>query len=172
MIHRMAHNELLNVLLAHDRWATRQVLDACERLPETALHQRFEIGRGSLHDTLTHMASAITAWADTLGGRPRRPRMDEDGQRRSIAELRAALQAAYDALEAQAAQHAMEAPVTWRLRDGQTLPTTRGTIIAHVATHNMHHRAHCLNMLRRLSQGVPPTGIAEWVLLQNTPAGA
>jgi uncharacterized damage-inducible protein DinB len=40
-------------------------------------------------------------------------------------------------------------------------------------THGMHHRAQCLNMLRRLGvQPLPPSSVAEWTWLGVTQAWA
>jgi uncharacterized damage-inducible protein DinB len=46
----MAESDPLQILLAHDRWATEQVLDACGRLTEEQFQRRFDIGPGSLHE--------------------------------------------------------------------------------------------------------------------------
>src|SRR6478672_6548805 len=85
----MPQSDPFQILLSHDRWATEQLLAACEKLPAEQFHQRFEIGPGSLHDTLTHMIAAMRIWTDTLAERDSRPRVDSDGKQRSIAELRA-----------------------------------------------------------------------------------
>jgi uncharacterized damage-inducible protein DinB len=50
-----------------------------------------------------------------------------------------------------------------RTRDGRTISMMRSAVIAHVATHGMHHRAQCLNMLRQLGvKPLPPSSVAEW----------
>ena len=49
----------LQILLSHDRWATAQLLDACGKLSADQFHRRFDIGPGSLHDTLTHIVGAM-----------------------------------------------------------------------------------------------------------------
>ena len=76
--------------LEHNAWATREVLRACEKLTDEAWHRRFEIGPGSLHDTITHIVGAMFRWADRIDGPPRvvRPSI-EDGSWRTPAELRA-----------------------------------------------------------------------------------
>ncbi|RMH26245.1 MAG: hypothetical protein D6693_07555 [Planctomycetota bacterium] len=38
-------------------------------------------------------------------------------------------------------------------------------MVTHVCTHGMHHRAQCLNMLRRLGvETLPPSSVVEWML--------
>jgi uncharacterized damage-inducible protein DinB len=63
----------------------------------------------------------------------------------------------------------LEEMVTRRLRDGKTLQLTRGAVLAQVATHGMHHRAQCLNMLRQLGVSpLPPSSVVEWTRLGDT----
>lgn len=51
----MRESDFLQIILSHDLWATAQLLDTGEKLPADQLHRRFDIGSGSLHDTLTHV---------------------------------------------------------------------------------------------------------------------
>ena len=47
--------------------------------------------------------------------------------------------------------------------------SARAAVLTHVATHGMHHRAQCLNMLRRLDvQPLPPSSVSEWTWLGET----
>jgi uncharacterized damage-inducible protein DinB len=42
---------------------------------------------------------------------------------------------------------------------------SRGGVITHVATHGMHHRAQCLNMLRQLGvTPLPKSSVVEWMV--------
>ena len=40
-------------------------------------------------------------------------------------------------------------------------------MLAHVATHGMHHRAQCLNMLRQLGAPLPEIDLLEWQLQES-----
>ena len=162
----MPESDPLQILLAHDRWATAQVLDACAKLTDDPFHRRFDIGPGSLLDALTHMAGAIRTWTDTLAGPEPRPRPETDGQRRTPDQLRALLDASYRELSAEAGRRPLGEMVTRRLRDGRTFSFTRGAVLAHVTTHGMHHRAQGLNMLRQLGvEPLPPSSVTEWTWL-------
>ena len=163
----MPSPDLLPILLAHDHWATTQLLDACNKLPDDALHRRFEIGPGSLHDALTHLIAATRAWTDSLVGRdPPRPRPDADGQRRTPEELRTLLNESSQELSSESQRRPLAELITRRLRDGRTIQLTRAAVLAQVITHNMHHRAQCLNMLRQLGVSpLPPSSVAEWTML-------
>ena len=150
-------------MLSHDRWATRQMLDACRGLGDDEFHRRFEMGPGSVHDTLTHVVAAMRAWTETLGGMEARPRLDGDGRRRTVEALGALHEASCVEFAAEAHRCPLEERVTRRLRDGRTLEFSRGEVVTQVTSHGMHHRAQCLNMLRQLGvKPMPPSSVAEW----------
>lgn len=145
--------DALDLLLRHNAWATREVLRACESLDDTQWHRRFDMEPGSLHDTLTHIVGAMFRWADRIDGPPRalRPSI-EDSTQRTPAELLALLGEAatdLDASAARARQRGLDtvARVTFA---GTPFHFTLNAMLVHVTTHGMHHRAQCLNMLRRL----------------------
>lgn len=163
----MPESDPLRILLAHDRWATAQVLSACAALPDEQFHRRFEIGPGSLHDTLTHMVSAMRTWTDSLAARDPRPRPDADGVRRTTAELSILHDEACTELATEAARLPLADPATRRLRDGRTIQMTRAAILVHVTSHGMHHRAQCLNMLRHVGAKLPPSSVTEWTWTQG-----
>jgi uncharacterized damage-inducible protein DinB len=162
----MPTSDPITILLAHDRWATRQILDACSKLTDAQFHQRFEMGPGSLHDTITHMLAAMRTWGDSLSHRDLRPRLE--GTKRSIPELSRLLDETYSEFAAIARAEPLDHAIS-RAREGKTYTFTRGVVITHVATHGMHHRAQCLNMLRHLGVSpLPPSSIAEWSRMADT----
>jgi uncharacterized damage-inducible protein DinB len=159
----MPESDPLQILLSHDRWATAQVLTACEELTPEQFHRRFDIGPGTLHDTLTHVLGVMRTWTDTLAETALRPRLESDGQRRTPGQLRALLDDVWRELAAEARRRPVSEIVIRHLRDGTQRPITRGAALAQVATHSMHHRAQCLNMLRHLgATPLPPSSVAEW----------
>ncbi len=154
----------VEILLAQNRWATRNLIETCRALPEDQFHRQFPMGRGSLHDTITHILGAMRGWGDMLAGREQRPRLEEDG-RRTTDELLALLDELSDDLAASARAHANEGLVTGA-RGGREYTFTRGGVLTHVTTHGMHHRAQCLNMLRQLGvEPLPPSAVVEWMLM-------
>jgi uncharacterized damage-inducible protein DinB len=155
----------VEILLEHDRWATRNIIEACGALTQDQFHQRYEMGPGSLHDTTTHILSALRGWGDLLAGREQRPRID--GTKRAPAELLALLDESAADFSASARKHPLEETVS-RERDGKHYTFTRGGVITHVMTHGMHHRAQCLNMLRHLGVNpLPHSSVLEWMLMAD-----
>ncbi len=163
----MPTSDPLDILLAHDRWATGQILAACAKLTPEQFHQRFEMGPGSLHDTTTHILGAMRFWVDLLAGREQRPRLE--GTKQTPAELLTLLDEIAADLAATARAHPLDQTVS-RTRDGKTFIYTRAGVLTHVTTHGMHHRAQCLNMLRHLGvKRLPPSSVTEWIIAVDSP---
>ena len=159
----MAHGNPLDILLIHNRWATRNVIEACAKLSDAQFHQRFELGPGSLHDTLNHVLGAMRGWGDMLAGREQRARLEE--QQHTCEEMLAILDELADDMEQSARGHPVDEIVSGE-RGGRTFSFTRGGVLTHVTTHGMHHRAQCLNMLRQLGvEAMPRTAVVEWMLM-------
>lgn len=159
----MATTNPLDILLQHDKWATQQLLIACQRLTPEQLSQPFEIGPGSLAATLTHIIAAMNRWNDSLAQRELRPLDDPALAGKSPVELLALHEASATELATLAKAHPLDQRVKRVIR-GRDYHLTRGAILTHVTTHGMHHRAQCLNMLRRLGVSpLPPSSVFEWV---------
>ena len=154
--------DLLDRLLAHNAWATRELLVRCRDLAPEQFTRGFDIGPGSLHDTFLHIIGAMEFWADHISGRPRRPSIRKDNRTWTPDELTARLEDATTDLAAVAGAVADEGRLEemMQVRDKRF---TRGSAIAHVVTHGMHHRAQVLNMLRRLGvQNLIEGDVISW----------
>ena len=155
-------SEPVEILLTHNRWATKNLLDACAALPDEQFHQSFDMGPGSLHDTITHILGAMRGWGDMLAGREQRPRLE--GEKRTPQQLLELLDEISDDMEASASTNPTDEEVSGS-RGERTFTFTRGGVLTHVTTHGMHHRAQCLNMLRQLGvDPLPPSAVVEWML--------
>lgn len=179
-------SDLLEISLKHNAWATREVLRMCAKLDDEQWRRRFEIGPGSLHDTLTHIIGAMLRWADRVDGPERvlRPSIEkregEKGEgeampRRTVGELMLLLDQAETDLAASAARARQRGlGLVSEVKLGETTyHFTLAAMLAHVTTHGMHHRAQCLNMLRRLSvpgisDQLPDLDVLEWQAMVET----
>ena len=151
----------VEILIAHDHWATRNIIEACASLSHENFHKRFTMGPGSLHDNTTHIVAAMRVWLDVLAGRELRPRLE--GTERTPAELSALLDEAAAELLTSAREHSLDEIVT-RTRKGKTYKFSRAGVLVHVTTHGMHHRAQCLNMLRQVGvDPLPPSSVVDWM---------
>lgn len=170
----------LDILLRHDHWGTRRVLEVCRELPPEQFQKRFDMGCGSLHETLSHVIGAMRRWVDRLTQRPIRPAVDNpprnvgmasDYRVRTPDELIALLEPAAAELAQIATKASREgnggggglATVIEFALDGTTYRTTIGAGLVHVTTHGSHHRAQCLNMLRQLGvTRLPELTVVDW----------
>ena len=158
----MLTSDPIEILLKHNRWATRNILETCATLPVEQFHQRYEIGPGSLHDTIGHILVAMGAWGDLLAGREQQQRRVSENC--TPQELLSLLDKISDDFEASAGAHAHDELVSGSL-GGKHYTITRGGVLAHITTHGMHHRAQCLNLLRRLGvDPLPPSTVVQWMM--------
>ena len=146
--------DILDRLLGHDAWTTRQLLIRSQGLSDEQLDRRFPIGHGCLRDTFVHVIRNMEVWTDLIAERPVRAGPGPEG---------ATVPRLIERLDAVAAEFGAAAR---RLRDegrlddlfadvdgpGDPDPVmkTFGGAIAHLITHSMHHRAQALNIMRHL----------------------
>ncbi len=156
--------DILDRLLGHDAWTTRQLQLRCRDQTGEQLHRRFDVGHESVHATLVHLVGNVRIWTDLMAGTPRT--VDRSWRDLSIDELIAR----HDAAGADFAVLARRIRDEGRLDEGwiDTLddpPTTKtyGGAIAHVLTHDMHHRGEILHILQRLGvEHLPDGDPQEW----------
>ena len=62
--------DLLDRLLGHDAWTTRQLLLRCRDLTDEQLDRPFDIGDRSLRETFLHILEIMEVWTDRIATRP------------------------------------------------------------------------------------------------------
>jgi uncharacterized damage-inducible protein DinB len=152
--------DFIDRLLGHDSRTTHQILIRCRDVDDAQLYQRFDIGHETVYDTLVHMIGNVRTWTDLMN--------DVSVVRNEADWLGLSVE---DFIERHDAAYADFAELARRIRDEgrfdglwvDTLddpPTekTYGGAIAHVITHNMHHRGELLHMLARLGVADLPEG--------------
>ncbi len=158
--------DLLDRLLGHDAWTTRQLLLRCRDLTDEQLDREFDIGHRTVRATLLHVIRNVEVWSDLMTGRPVAGDQGTRRQGRSVAELIVRLDRAADDLSRLARAVAQRGGWDERWVDTLDRPPTEktyGGAIAHVITHSMHHRAQLLYMLRRLGlEGLPEGDVLSW----------
>ena len=140
--------DLLDRLIAHDTWTTRQLLLACQPLSDELLDREFEIDHKSLRITFIHMIDNLEVWTDLMKERP-----VEHKRGTSIAQLLERLKYASREFSKFAHQISRENRYDDFFLDSLDNPPqlkTYGGTIGHVITHNMHHRAHIMFLMERV----------------------
>ena len=166
--------DLLDRLLGHDAWTTRQLLLRCRGLDAAELQRPFDVGHETVYATLVHMIDNVQTWTGLMNGEP-------------IASDEPAWQglSVDDLIARHGAAAADFAALARRIRDERRLdelwldtldepPTAKtfGGAIAHVVTHNMHHRAELLHMLHRLGVADLPEGdVLSWEAVTRSAPG-
>ncbi len=153
--------DLLDRLLGHDAWTTRQLLLLCQGMTDEQLDREFDFAHQTVRATFVHIIGNVEAWSDLMAGHPIRA-----NEGRSVSELIARLHCAASDLErvckAVAQRNGWD---EWWVDPLEFPPVERtyGDSIAHVITHSMHHRAQLLHMLRRLGvEGLPEGDVFSW----------
>lgn len=157
--------DLLDRLLGHDAWTTRQLLLLCEPLSDEQLDREFDIGHRSLRATFAHVIRNVEAWGRLLDGLPfegrdRQPpqfsvrdmieQFDEAAAQLARVSRKIADRGAWDEIWVDPAEN----PPRER---------TLGGTIAHVITHSMHHRAQLLYLMRLTGIEDRPEGdVLSW----------
>jgi uncharacterized damage-inducible protein DinB len=140
--------DILDRLLAHDTWTTRQLLLACQALPDELLDKEFDIDQRSLRRTFTHIIANMEAWTDLLCERAYHSRTGD-----SIPELVERLSSISRDFANVARRVAREQRYDDCFLDTLDNPPqlkTFGGTIAHLITHNMHHRAQVMYLMEKV----------------------
>ena len=140
---------ILDRLLGHDAWTTRQLLLRCRELSDEQLDRVFDIGDRSLRDTFVHMIECMELHIDSMMGRPERllaNTYEIDGwlQRSSLVSKELMDLGSRVEREGIADQFYTGFSGTQR---------TLGAGICHLITHSMHHRAQAMYIMEKLGVG-------------------
>src|SRR4051812_28901000 len=132
--------EMLDRYLGYEGWTTGHILTRCQELTREQLHQAFDIGHGSLHETIVHLISVLEIWLEMM-------REEPSAQRSPIADNAPAYLERFNAAMAGFSHFARSMVTANRLDD--TFPNTFdepptyvtfGGTILHVLTHTTVHR--------------------------------
>ena len=154
--------DLLDRLLGHDAWTTRQLLLRCGELSDEQLDGAFDIGHRTVRATFVHIIYNMEVWSSLMSGRPVPGRSAGN----SISSLIGRLEKAADDLAKVATDVSRRNGWDERWLDVLDDPPQEksyGGAIAHIITHSMHHRAQLLYMLRRLGlKDLPEGDVLSW----------
>lgn len=158
--------DLLDRLLEHDRWTTRELLLRCGSLSDDELDRDFDLGLRTVRATLHHIIRNMEIWSGLMTGRLTPANRSELPADQSIDSLLTRLDQAAADLAALARSVAARSGWDERWTDTFDDPPTEksfGGAIAHLLTHSMHHRSQVIHMMRRLGVADVPEGdVLSW----------
>lgn len=177
----MSDQIFINILLQHNTWATRELIESARSLDYEEFTQvEFDMGLKTVHDTLLHIVGAMARWSDRLVGRELRPSPANTSTPGQISKkyyspdefLNLLIQADRDLKESVNSlinNQRLSEYMTFPAADGAGLQDYRftlGAAICHIITHGVHHRAQALNMLRQLKvDKLPELDVIEWEMI-------
>ena len=139
--------DILDRLLGHDTWTTRQLLLACQSLPDDLLDKEFDIDHKSLRETFIHVIENMEIWTDLLY-----ERAVQEKTGTTIPELLERLSIVsrdFANLAHNIAREKRYDDCFIDTLDNPPVKKTFGGAIGHVITHNMHHRAQIMFLMER-----------------------
>lgn len=165
----MHASDVVRRLHQHRMWVNRGLLEAARPLTVEQLHQRFDIGQGSVWKSLTHLHAAEYVWLEALTGneepllpgdeRGKLPGNQEgEGAIASLDELASRWQALdqrwneyLSSLDDDSLDEVVY-KISTSSGHGNRHGTRRADALLHVCTHSQYTTAQLVNMLRRLGQ--------------------
>jgi uncharacterized damage-inducible protein DinB len=139
---------ILDRLLSHDAWTTRQLLLRCQPLSDEQMQREFDIDNKSLSATLGHLIGAMEYHTDRLLGRTTlgsgRENISVDAMLLRLTTVAKDFAAFATTVEREGREDEM------MTNENNENLRTLGGVIAHVITHNMHHRAQAMYIMNKL----------------------
>ena len=149
--------DILDRLLGHDAWTTRQLLLRCRQLADEQLDRHFDIGERSLRQTFDHMIGNMEVWTDRLAERSLRDLPSDTSIDGLLIRLTYAAKDLAEVSRRVQNEGRLDRMYTDPL-DQPPNPRPFGGMIVHVLTHSMHHRAQALYMMEQLGLTDLPEG--------------
>ena len=140
--------DLVDRLLAHDSWTTRQLLLACASLPDALLDKEFDIDQRSLRKTFVHIIENMETWTDLLCERPIQNRMGNSVP--ELIERLSSISRDFANVARRVARQQSYDDCFVDILDNPPRLKTFGGAIAHLITHGMHHRAQVMFLMEKV----------------------
>lgn len=139
---------ILDRLLSHDAWTTRQLLLRCQSLSDEQMQHEFDIDNRSLSATLGHLIGAMEFHTDRLLGRTITASYREDSSVDGMLLRLTTVAKDFAAFATHVEREGREDEMMTNEHNENL--RTLGGVIAHVITHNMHHRAQAMYIMDKL----------------------
>ena len=154
--------DILDRYLGYEGWTLRHMISRCQELSTEQLHQTFDIGHNTLHETLTHVIRNLEVWTDLLAERPVRDLPPIPADAASYLQRYDAAIADFSALARTLAAHNRLDDTYMDVLDKPPAPKTFGGTLLHLLTHTSVHRWEVQHMLQRLGLNVIEGDALSW----------
>ena len=153
---------ILDRLLTHDAWTTRQLLLACRRVSDEQMNYRFELDDRTLGETLEHIVAAMERHTDVLLQRPtmHNTLLRSDASVDSLLKRLTAVAKDFADVSLKIDREGRADDMVEGQQEGKRV--SLGGEIAHVITHGMHHRAQAMDMMRHFGIDVIEGDVLSW----------
>ncbi len=152
-------------LLAYNRWANTQVLDAAARLTSDEFTRDLRSSFPSVRDTLVHILSAEWLWLERWGGNSPAA-MPDLGSLGTVAAFRARwreVEAGQHAFLEQLGQADLARVVAYTNFRGEAWRYPLGRMLQHTVNHSTYHRGQVVTLFRQLGAAPNPTDLLVFV---------
>ena len=146
---------ILDRLLGHDAWTTRQLLLRCRELSDEQLNRKFDIGDRSLLGTFEHIISCMESHTDLLMGRQTKENylatkaLRDDESIDGMLTRLTVVSKDFSEFTVKVERESRADDMCTDSENSNRWPL--GSVIAHVITHSMHHRAQIIYLLEQVS---------------------
>ena len=154
-------------LFAYDRWANRNVLDACRKLTAEQYVAEPVPGWSSVRSTISHIALATEFNLRTLAGDPdgRLPTEADLATPDDVAQLLERAYLRFEELRPTLTPERLNTLLTLRRR-AYTATLPPWAILRHIVNHSTYHRGQVASKLKRFGIEQPNTDLFWWVIEQ------
>lgn len=155
--------DLIERLVGHDLWTTGEVLRRCRELSDAQLDQDIDIDQRTVRETLAHMIWNLEIWPDLMLGVPIDRGVDRPTSLDGLTQRHQRAGERFHTLARRLTDENRLEELWTDVLDNPPSEKTYGGAIAHVITHNMHHRAQLLYMLDKLGlRDLPEGDLLGW----------
>ena len=137
--------DIIDRLLAHDTWTTRQLLLACQTLDDLAFDKTFDLDHASLRMTFEHIIGNMETWTDLLYERSVEKRTGNSIP--ALLDRLSDISRDFANITRNIVREQRYDDCFLDTLDDPPKKKTFGGTIGHVITHNMHHRAQIMYMM-------------------------
>lgn len=146
------------------RWNTARSMAAARTLTEAELHRGFEMGLGSVFETLLHLHSAEALWLKVINGeteglamltRNDLPTLD------AIARAWPDVRRGWDLLIASTDEAGLSREIV-RVREGREFRQRVLDAMIQLPTHALYHNAQMSSMFRQMGKQLPDSSYIIW----------